>query len=691
MIDTMNNKRFFFVFLCLFLLLTCSLEAQVTVERSSEIVTVGGKEYYMHHVKQGETLYSISQAYQVTVEEIERLNPEVAEGLKAEQVIGIPVVQVQEVSESAEKEPEKIENKSANPVLGNEYVVQAGEDLYDIAKKFGIDVGEFKAINPGLTNTPAVGTVIKVPDIYNTDDYLVHKVEYNERTASLLRRWKVSESEFRGINLSVGSHVFVNQMVLIPIPKVERVPVAVEPVVDDEEVIEPLMPMEGQEVVLVEEEVLEVLECNPSDDNASKHYKVALMVPLYLYDIGKLDVDKEKVQQARKSRSLSFLQFYEGFMMAVKSLTQDEGLHLDLMVMDVTDNELTARDALAEIQNKDLDLIVGPFFSKSFDVVEAYAKEKGIVMVNPLSTRESIIEGNPNVVKVKAGAAGQISDVYHLVKNCYQDANVFIVSQEKELDQDYLNALEHQVNQAVKAEVSVSNEELLRYAREESEEREMGERLVSTVDVEGQVYSTEDLQSHPTDDIVLENPVKRYAYSDIGNMKAQLSGVRNNLIIAYGDSNVFATQVLNTLKKEADKKPITLVALPDWTKFEKLLVDNLLDMNAIYFSDFFVDYRDDEVKRFVQRFRNTYKAEPQQYAFEGYDVAWYFLNALMRYGSDMNACLPSFDLPLLHAQYHFRDMGSNNGVENQAWSVYQYDNENIELVPVNPYKKADNE
>jgi len=78
----MNNKKFFFVFLWLFLLLSCGIKAQVVVERSSEIVTIGGKEYYMHHVKQGETLYSISQAYQVTVEEIERLNPEVADGFE---------------------------------------------------------------------------------------------------------------------------------------------------------------------------------------------------------------------------------------------------------------------------------------------------------------------------------------------------------------------------------------------------------------------------------------------------------------------------------------------------------------------------------------------------------------------------------------------------------------------------------
>ena len=66
-------------------------KAQVQIERSAEKVKVGGKEYYMHHVKSGQTLGAISQVYQVSVEEIERLNPEVKEGLKTGLVIGIPV------------------------------------------------------------------------------------------------------------------------------------------------------------------------------------------------------------------------------------------------------------------------------------------------------------------------------------------------------------------------------------------------------------------------------------------------------------------------------------------------------------------------------------------------------------------------------------------------------------------------
>ena len=150
----------------------------------------------------------------------------------------------------------------------------------------------------------------------------------------------------------------------------------------------------------------------------------------------------------------------------------------------------------------------------------------------------------------------------------------------------------------------------MRFARHESERMEMGSKMVPTVDVEGQVFSTSDFQNGSKDQVVMTNTVKRYSYDNIGKAKAQLSGVRDNLIIAYGDDNVFATQVLNSLTKEADRFPITMVCVPDWTRFEKLLVDNLLKMNAIYVNDFFVDYRSNAAKRFVFRFRNRYLCEP---------------------------------------------------------------------------------
>ena len=115
-------------------------------------------------------------------------------------------------------------------------------------------------------------------------------------------------------------------------------------------------------------------------------------------------------------------------------------------------------------------------------------------------------------------------------------------------------------------------------------------------------------------------------------------------------------------------------------------------MNTIYLDDGFVDYGNESVRRFVVRFRQKYAAEPQSYAFEGYDMATFFLNALRRYGDGMLDCLNCCDVPLLHTKYRFFNrnylkQGRSNGRENQHWSVYQYDNELIELKPIDPFKK----
>ena len=295
----------------------------------------------MHHVKWGETLYGLSLTYKVSVKIIEELNPKVKNGLKAEQVLLIPVHTpsnansgtntnkkseppqeqpkvepepqpeveiksegivnepfgkpiVEPVVDSVEKpkeepkeepkeqrpeevvlSPEPIKETDNEPVVqrvdepvvepifepveeivdepvavveepeapveepiavqveaskkrerkvvvvpDGKYTVQSKEDLYDIAKKFGIDMADLKAANPGMKNRLREGMVITIPIIVNENDYILHRCEKNERVSSLLRRWKVDEVEFRRINVSVGSHVFTNQVVLIPIEPV---------------------------------------------------------------------------------------------------------------------------------------------------------------------------------------------------------------------------------------------------------------------------------------------------------------------------------------------------------------------------------------------------------------------------------------------------------------------------------------
>ena len=62
----------------------------------------------------------------------------------------------------------------------------------------------------------------------------------------------------------------------------------------------------------------------------------------------------------------------------------------------------------------------------------------------------------------------------------------------------------------------------------------------------------------------------------------------------------------------------------------------------------------------------------------------------------MLGCLHCHRPQLLHTQYRFYyrnylSPSRDDGKENMYWSVYQYDNELIELHPINPFEKKTEE
>ena len=102
----------------------------------------------------------------------------------------------------------------------------------------------------------------------------------------------------------------------------------------------------------------------------------------------------------------------------------------------------------------------------------------------------------------------------------------------------------------------------------------------------------------------------------------------------------------------------------------------LIKLNSHIFSQHFIDYKSYNVKRFILNFRSKYKTEPQTYAFEGFDIAWYFFNALNSFGRNFHDCLPYFDVDLLQTKFIF-EKTDHGGFENKYWNIYKYQNFNL--------------
>ena len=113
---------------------------QVTV--SKEKTKMGGKLYYSHIVLEKQTLYSISKAYGVSLDDIYSANPGLKEtGLKKNAVILIPDLTAKEQEKGRKKKAGKEEDKYTV------HTVRWYEDLDVIAEKYDVTVESIMELN----------------------------------------------------------------------------------------------------------------------------------------------------------------------------------------------------------------------------------------------------------------------------------------------------------------------------------------------------------------------------------------------------------------------------------------------------------------------------------------------------------------------------------------------------------------
>ena len=118
-----------------------AMEYVPQAQKSATVIFVNGKKYYVHTVKSGETLYSLSKQYQVSEEAIRECNPIAADGLKIDQSLKIPVSEAVEMEARADKKCKK------------EYLthrIKGGETLYSIARDYNIPVATIREDNPQI-------------------------------------------------------------------------------------------------------------------------------------------------------------------------------------------------------------------------------------------------------------------------------------------------------------------------------------------------------------------------------------------------------------------------------------------------------------------------------------------------------------------------------------------------------------
>ena len=106
---------------------------------------------------------------------------------------------------------------------------------------------------------------------------------------------------------------------------------------------------------------------------------------------------------------------------------------------------------------------------------------------------------------------------------------------------------------------------------------------------------------------------------------------------------------------------------------QSISIENYHHVRLRYLSPYFTDYKRPLVRRFVAQYRDIFSAEPSRFSFQGYDVSFYFLSALSRYGKDFRNCLPDFPMELTQMNFNFERVSPMGGFMNKSLLITSYE------------------
>ena len=135
-------------------------------ESANEQLNMEGNVLY-HTIKQGETLYRLSKNYNISIENILKLNPGVSpENFKIGTVIKIVA------------NAPKTEKRETTVTVMKSYIAETGDNLKKIAKRTGVDIDDLEDANPNVGKVKT-GMTIQIP-VAKTDSVDVVVSEGNE-------------------------------------------------------------------------------------------------------------------------------------------------------------------------------------------------------------------------------------------------------------------------------------------------------------------------------------------------------------------------------------------------------------------------------------------------------------------------------------------------------------------------------
>lgn len=352
--------------------------------------------YFLHTVTKGQSLYSISTMYNVTMEDLIRLNPGCEKQIRAGESLKIPQA-----------------DSGSNQGKPTFHTIQAGETLYQLTLKYNVTVQAICTTNPGLSASNfRIGQVISIPaqtaiqpakenlsetaaqtsSGKKTDWRDMHKVERKETIFSISRQYGISEEELIAANpelkkgkLKRGSFLFIPY------------PASKQPVKEAEKT--PARIPSNEELFAQNKQSLKKIQ----------NIKAAVLLPF--------------TEGKNRDEQMRMVEYYEGFLMAVDSLKR-QGVSVNLYTYDTKGKSDVTQSILAKEEMKNMDIIFGPAHAANVKTLAEFAEKNQTRVVVPFSPEVEQVFKNPYIYQVNTPQSYLYSEVYEHFLRKFSKANI---------------------------------------------------------------------------------------------------------------------------------------------------------------------------------------------------------------------------------------------------------------------------
>lgn len=316
-------------------------------------------------------------------------------------------------------------------------------------------------------------------------------------------------------------------------------------------------------------------------------------------------------------RSRIALDFYCGAKLALDSLAS-LGYRFEVSMFDTESDSTQVNTVLKKKEVAEADLIIGPLYSSAFKPVAEFARKQGIFAISPFSQSDAIIEGFPNVGKVTP------------------DQNTLL--------------------EAMASDISNSNPKAELILLKNGNEKDRG----IAASIRKAITSTR------------KTGYTELTWKGVSSLLDSLSSSRENIIFFPSTQPVQVIDLTSKLSASRQGKHITLVGLNEWNSYENIDYEHLNNLNFTYATAVFNQNETPAGRKFKETFKDEYKAEPGNFAYQGFDVAWFFGEMLWKYGRNFGDCLEKSPLRCgLNSCYQFSRGKKENGFENTFVNILQ--------------------